>query len=112
MIRLNRFSISSSDAATQRHHPGLPAVPIDIALGLTRLFGTSHLLGADQQDRFDGGLARQVDQLIDGLLGVADHVEKRQQELAVPAQEFGDLSTVGLAGDLIQFLHGYSFRKR
>ena len=87
-------------------------MPCDIAVCLARLLGAGNLLGRQQQDGLDGCFAGDIDQLIDGLLSVADQLQKRQQKLSVLAEEFRDFATVHLVSDLIRLsVHGYSFQE-
>ena len=67
--------------------------------------------GAHQQDGLDGGPAHDVDQVVDGDLGVLDEVEHGQQELAVLGQDLGELpgieraAAVGEGNDVVAFRH-------
>ena len=49
-----------------------------------------------QQDGLDGGAAHDVDEVVDGALGVLDEVEQGQEELAVLGQQLGEL--LGIEG--------------
>ena len=71
---------------------GLRAVVDDVAVGLLALLlGAGELGGAHEQDGLDGGAAHDVDEVVDGGLGVLDEVEHGQEELAVLGQDLGEL---------------------
>ena len=71
--------------------PAWRAVVDDVAVGLLALLlGAGDLGGAHEQDGLDGGPAHDVDEVIDGGLGVLDQVEHGQQELAVLGEETGE----------------------
>ena len=81
---------------------GLRAVVGDVAVGLLALLlGAGELGGAHQQDGLDGGPAHDVDEVVDGDLGVLDEVEHGEEELAVLGQDPGEAlgsSAEGLSG--------------
>ena len=69
----------------------LGAVVDDVAVGLLALLlGPGQLGGAHQQDGLDGGAAHDVDEVVDGGLGVLDQVEHGQEELAVLGEDVGE----------------------
>ena len=55
---------------------------------------------AEARTFLDGRLADDVNQFIDGLLGITEQLQERQEQLSVFAEEFSDFSAVGLVGDL------------
>src|SRR5262249_50332910 len=67
--------------------------------------------GAHPEHRFDGGAPHDVDEVIEGALGVLEEVQQRQDELAVLGQQLGELlgiedrRTVRRRNDLIGFGH-------
>lgn len=84
----------------------------DVAVGLLALLpGSGDGLGAHPEHRLDGGAAHDVDEIVEGALGVFDEVEEGQDELAILCQEIGD--PLGVQGrgaawwwnDLVGFGH-------
>ena len=69
----------------------LGAVVDDVAVGLLALLlGPRDRLGAHPEHRLDGGAAHDVDEVVEGALGVLEEVEQRQDELAILGQQVGD----------------------
>ena len=84
----------------------------DVAVGLLALLpGSGDGLGAHPEHRLDGGAAHDVDEVVEGALGVLEEVEQWQNELAVLGQQVGD--PLGIQGrraawwwnDLVGFGH-------
>jgi hypothetical protein len=72
------------------HATPLGAVVDDVVVGLLALLLRSgDRLGAHAEHRFDGGAPHDVDEVVDGALGVLDEVEQGQDELAVLRQQLG-----------------------
>jgi hypothetical protein len=70
---------------------GLRAMVHDVAVGLLApLLRASVLGGVHQEYGPDGGPSHDVDQVIDGGLGVLDDVEHRQQEFTALCQDLGE----------------------
>jgi Transposase IS66 family len=96
----------------QRHATLLGAVVDDVVVGLLPLLlRPGDRRGAHAQHRFDGGTAHDVDEVVEGALGVLEEVEQGQDELAVLGQQLGELLgiegrwTAGRRNDLIGFGH-------
>mgnify|MGYP006908241901 CR=1 FL=1 len=88
----------------------------DVAVGsFALLLGPCELGGAHLQNRFDGGPAHDVDEVIDGALGLLDKVEHGEQQLAVLGEEGCELfgvreGVVGVVGnDLVALVHRWWF---
>ncbi len=94
------------------HASRLTAVVGDLAVDLLALLlGAGQLLGTHHQHGLDGGSAHDVDEVIDGRLGVFDEVEHGQEELTVLGEHLGELlriesgGTVGKREDLVASRH-------
>jgi hypothetical protein len=67
----------------------------DLAVGLLALLlGAGDLGGAHQEDGLDGGASHDVDEVVDGGLGVLDEIEYGEEELAILGQDLGE--TLGI----------------
>jgi hypothetical protein len=90
----------------------LGAVVGDVAVGLLALLlGAGQLDGAHQENGLDGGPSHDVDEVVDGDLGVLDEVEHRHEELAVLGEDLGEAlvierrRTVRKGDDLVALSH-------
>jgi hypothetical protein len=88
----------------------------DLAVGLLALLlGSSDLLGAHEQNGLDGGAAHDVDEVVNGGLGVLDLIEHGEQKLAVLGQEVGKslgierAAAVGTRDNVVRFGHRWWF---
>src|SRR5215467_16347958 len=72
---------------------------------------SGYLLGRQLQDRLNRGAPSNIDQLVAGPLALLDQIDHRQQHLAVPGEELGQLLFIGLSllvDRVVAFLHGGS----
>jgi hypothetical protein len=96
-------------AVRQLDAAGLRSVVTDVAFGLARGPGASHLFGTQHQDLFQHLVADFMDDVLDHLAGILDQVDDGKQDLPVALAELLD-DGGRLAGsashNVVSFLHG------